>query len=179
MDLVKKARELATRAHQGQTRKTDNTPYITHPIAVAERLRRLGFSEEIQAAALVHDVVEDTKVSSEELRKELGDFVADMVAALTNDDSLSWEDKKKKYIETVRAGSEGVKAVATMDKIHNAQSLLEAHAKLGPLVWEKFNRGKQKKMWFEEEMLKMLRETWQHSLVEEYAVLVEKMKGLN
>jgi hypothetical protein len=102
-----------------------------------------------------------------------------IVDAVTNDDALSWEEKKKKYIETVRSGPEGAKAVATADKIANARSLLAAHAREGSAVWAHFNAGKEKKLWFEEMMLAMLRETWQDPLVDDYAQLVEAMRALD
>ena len=83
-----------------------------------------------------------------------------------------------KYIETVRNGPDDAKAVAVADKIHNAESLLIAYAEQGPSIWKNFNRGKEKKIWFEEEVLKMLKATWQHPLVQEYEKLVEEMKKL-
>jgi len=130
----------------------------------------------VVAAALVHDVLEDTDVSEEELRRELGDEVVDIVVSVSNDDTLPWEDKKKKYVETVRSASEGAKAVATADKIHNLESLLGAYAKQGNKVWEHFNAGMEKKIWFEESMLEMLKETWEHPLVDEYDELLSELK---
>jgi (p)ppGpp synthase/HD superfamily hydrolase len=177
--LIERAMRLAVRAHQGQMRKEADLPYISHPAMVALILTRHGFSDEVIAAGLVHDTVEDTDITSKELRRELGEEVEGIVAAVTNDDSLSWEEKKKKYIETLRNGSEGAKAVATADKIHNAQSLITAHGEQGSDIWTHFNAGREKKLWFEEAMLAMLKETWQHPLVDEYAVLVERMRALD
>ena len=146
---------------------------------VAFLLQKHGFSEEIVAAGLVHDVLEDTDFLEEKLCKELGEEVCVIVKAVTNDDMLSWEEKKLKYIETVRDGPDGTKAVATADKIHNAHSLLAAYEAQGGRVWEHFNKGKEKKMWFEEAMLAMLKETWRHPLVDEYERLVAEMKQLS
>ncbi len=177
-NIVEKAMRIAVRAHTGQTRKDSDLPYISHPFMVALTLMKYDFPDTVIAAALVHDVLEDTDFPPEKLREELGEEVFALVQSLTNDDALSWEEKKKKYIETVRNGPEGAKAISVADKIHNAESLLIAHAAQGPAIWEHFNRGKEKKMWFEEEMLKMLKETWQHPLVDEYERLVAKMKNL-
>lgn len=178
LPLLERAVRLAVRAHTGQVRKESNTPYITHLIGVALILAKHGFSDTIIAAGLAHDTVEDTSVSPEELRETLGDEVADIVAAATNDDSLSWEEKKKKYIESIREASEGAKAVATADKIHNAESLLAAYEAQGIELWKLFNAGRDKKLWFENAMLTMLHETWDHPLVDEYAKLTEKMNAL-
>ena len=145
---------------------------------VALKLAPYGFPEYVIAAALTHDVLEDTCFPEEKLRAELGEDVLEIVKAVTADDSLPWEEKKRKYIESVRRGPEGAKMVAVADKIHNIESLLMAYIEQGPELWKKFSRGKEQKLWFENEVLKMLRETWRHPLVEEYASLLEKEKQL-
>lgn len=178
LSLLERAARMAAIAHKDQVRKEGGTPYIVHPFMIALRLMGSGFPEPVIAAALVHDVPEDTDVTLDVLQAELGDEVADIVRAVTNDDSLSWEEKKVAYIESVRQGPEGAKAVATADKIHNAESLLAAHARLGTSLWDNFNAGRDKKIWFEEKMLAMLKESWQHPLVDEYEALVRKMQTL-
>ena len=178
MTLIEKADALAARAHEGQMRKEGGVPYITHPRAVAAMLKEYGFSDTVVAAALVHDTVEDTPVTIDEVRRELGDEVAALVAPVTHDDSLSWEEKKQKYIDTVCAASVEVKAISTADKIHNAESFIAGYARQGKAMWGHFNRERAKKLWFEEAMLTMLRETWDHPMVGRYAALVEQMKAL-
>ncbi len=179
MTLTEKADQLAARAHEGQTRKGSNEPYITHPRAVAAILKAQGFGESVIAAALVHDVVEDTKTTLEDVRRELGEEVARLVELVTHDDTLSWEEKKQKYIDTVRTASAEVKAIAVADKIHNTQSFIAGYGIQGEKMWEYFSRSREKKLWFEEVMLTVLRETWEHPLVDEYAALVERMKALD
>ncbi len=178
MEIIEKAAKIAVRAHDGQTRKEGDTPYIVHPIAVALILARHGFGEDIQAAALVHDVAEDTSMSLDDIRHELGEGVALLVAPITHDDSLSWEEKKKAYVESVRNASAEVKAIATADKIANAKSLIENHLREGSEIWNYFNAGKEKKIWFEKMMLEMLSESWDHPLVDEYRDLVDKISSL-
>lgn len=178
LSLIERALRIAARAHKDQVRKDGDVPYIVHPVQVAWLLRDRGFSDEIVAAALVHDVLEDTDVSEEALVRELGEDVVRIVRAVTNDDALSWKEKKQKYIETVRAGGEGALAVATADKIHNAESLLAAHDAHGEALWAQFNASKEDKLWFEEAMLAMLREVWDHPLVAEYEAQVARMRTL-
>jgi (p)ppGpp synthase/HD superfamily hydrolase len=177
-NLIEKAARIGASAHQGQTRKEGPFPYIEHPVITALILMRYGFSDAVVAAALVHDVLEDTNYRESDMREALGDVVMSIIASVTNDDTLDWEAKKKKYIETVRTGSPEAKAVATADKIANARSLLIAYVTQGSEIWEHFTTGREKKLWFENAMLAMLRETWQHPLVDEYAVLVDKMNAL-
>lgn len=169
---------LALRAHEGQTRKDASVPYIAHPVRVAILLARYGFPDEVIAASLVHDVVEDTSVSIEDVRRELGDGVAALIVPVTEDKSLAWEERKKAYIETVHGASNEAKAISVADKIANAESLISAHAREGSEIWKRFSVGREKKMWFEETMLEMLQESWQHSLIDSYAKFVTQLKEL-
>lgn len=79
----------------------------------------------------------------------------------------------------MRAGSDGAKAVALADKIHNLESLFIAYTEQGSIIWKRFNRGKDKKIWFEEEVLKMLKKTWEHPLIADYEKLLNKERKLN
>lgn len=176
-DLVEKAVRIAAIAHKEQVRKTDNTPYIVHPIMCAFLLKEHGFGPEVIAAALVHDVVEDTDVTLNDLRTELGNTVADIVAAVSEDGSLAWEERKQAYVASVREASEEAKAVSIADKIHNMESLLAALDEQGEALWAKFNRGKDKKLWFEKEMLAIFEASWQHPLVERYRTLIEMLEA--
>jgi len=75
--LIERAARLAAQAHTGQTRKGNNSPYITHPFMVALKLIKYDFGDVVIAAALAHDVLEDTAVTEEELGKELGEKVSE------------------------------------------------------------------------------------------------------
>jgi len=177
LSLIEKAIRIIVVAHANQKRKNDGSPYVVHPLMVAIKLMKYNFSDEVIAAALVHDVLEDTDIPEQELRDNLGNEVVEMVKMVTNDNSLSWEDKKSKYVEMVRNGSKEVKAISIADKIHNAENFLFTHSQIGSEIWEKFSRGKETKMWFEEEMLKMFKETWSHPMIKEYEELVEQMRN--
>lgn len=178
MNLIEVATALAMKAHEGQSRKESDTPYVVHPIGVALILARHGFNDTVVSAGLLHDVLEDTAVMYEELSAYVGADVAMLVASVSHDVELPWEEKKKDYIEMIRVGGDSTKAIATADKITNAQSLLTAYEKEGPSLWSHFNAGREKKLWFEHAMLTMLKESWEHPLVHEYAQYVEKMDTL-
>jgi len=178
-NLIQKALSIALSAHANQARKADGSPYIIHPIMVAMKLAQHGFSETVIAAALCHDVLEDTDVPEVTLRKELGDEVVDIIIAVSNDDSLPWEEKKLAYIESVRNGPDGAKAVCIADKMHNMESLLVAYDQQGSELWSKFNRGKNKKVWFEKKVLAMLKQSWDHPLLKEYETLIEREEALD
>lgn len=175
--LLDRAIRLSVRAHEGQFRKEAPIPYITHPFRVALMLASYGFSEPVIAAALTHDVLEDTTVTEEELKEVIGDEAFAIVQAVTNDDSLSWEEKKKAYVESVIRGPEGTMAVAIADKVHNLECLLDAYREQGADVWKHFNAGMGKKIWFEEMMLSAAQANWKHELVDRYAELLAELKS--
>jgi (p)ppGpp synthase/HD superfamily hydrolase len=172
MDIVERATQLAVRAHKEQVRKSDGTPYVAHPLSVARMLDKAGFDDTVVAAAIVHDVLEDTPVTETELREVLGDVVCEIVCSVSEDKELSWEERKEAYVEHIVAGSEGVWAVSVGDKIHNLKSLIDAYEEQGAAVWKKFNRGKEKKIWFERLLLTSLQAVWNHPLLDEYERLL-------
>jgi (p)ppGpp synthase/HD superfamily hydrolase len=177
--ILEIATRIAVRAHATQKRKEGDLPYVSHPFMVALKLAKYDFPDTVLAAALTHDVLEDTDYGAENLRKEIGDEAFGIVKTVTYDDTVSWEDQRIKYIEAVRNGSQGAKAVSTADKVHNMESLIISYQEQGSAIWKHFSRGKEKKIWFEEEMLKMLRETWQHPLVDEYDQLLQEFKRIS
>lgn len=119
--LVESARLFATAAHAatGQTRKNSTKPYIVHPEAVAELLRKLNFSKVMQAAALLHDVVEDTAVTHALVEKEFGAEVSDLVRMATNVSSSKDGNRVRRKIMDIEH-----KAKASRD----GQSLILADA---------------------------------------------------
>ena len=103
MDKIEKAMIFAYERHKIQKRKTNNCPYFVHLMDVVSILYKEGVSEDLICAGYLHDSVEDfkyTKVREEEIRKEFGDGVANLVMAVTETDkSLSWLERKTRSIE--------------------------------------------------------------------------------
>lgn len=132
--LVKDALMTAEQAHQGQIRSgsADGMPFIEHPLAVAERLARHGYGDEILAAALLHDVVEKSGVEPSELRERFGDAVAHMVEALTEDDSIEpYEERKEEHRRRVAGSGPDAVAIFAADKLTNVAMLRETFALIG------------------------------------------------
>ncbi|TYS62512.1 bifunctional (p)ppGpp synthetase/guanosine-3',5'-bis(diphosphate) 3'-pyrophosphohydrolase [Sutcliffiella horikoshii] len=157
MKLVEKAIIFAAMAHKNQTRKGTETPYVTHPFAVGMMLQGAGCSEEVVAAGILHDTLEDTEATYDSLVKEFGAPVANLVvAASENDKSLSWEDRKQHTIDGLKDASMDELQVIVADKLHNLRSIrtdLEEH---GEVIWGRFNRGKQKQHWYYASIVKAL-----------------------
>lgn len=182
-NLIQNAAELAWKYHKDQTRKGDVSPYIIHPIMVSTILAKNGFGDETISAGYCHDLLEDTDCQEDELEKACGAEVLRIVKAVSNDKNLSdkkdWEKKKEKYIETVRAGGEKAIAVSIADKIANLYSFFDQYQKEGPSLWKKFNRGKEKKVWFEKAVLKMAKENWESPLLYELEKLIGFLEKTN
>lgn len=123
--LIQRAYEVADRAHTGQKRKSGE-PYITHPLAVAQILVDLGISGKTIAAALLHDTVEDTAYTLDQLRADFGDEVALLVDGVTKLDKLKYGDSAQ--AETVRkmvvAMSKDIRVliIKLADRLHNART---------------------------------------------------------
>ncbi|UCG22853.1 MAG: bifunctional (p)ppGpp synthetase/guanosine-3',5'-bis(diphosphate) 3'-pyrophosphohydrolase [Chloroflexota bacterium] len=150
IDMVDRAIGFAARAHQRQRRKVGDVPYIAHPVAVAMLLSRMGCDETVVAAGLLHDTVEDTSVTIEEIRREFGDVVGDIVAGCTEPPKKGngWEARKLHMIESLRDAPLAVKLVSAADKYHNLSHTRYNERLRGPAVWKKFGRGKEEQAWY-------------------------------
>ena len=128
LDLVRRAHELATKAHAGQTRLSGE-PYVTHSIAVAMTVAELGLDATSAAAALLHDVVEDTEVTLEEVETAFGPTVAAVVDGVTKLDRLHFSSKEAQQAATVRkmlvamAKDWRVLVIKLADRLHNMRTL--------------------------------------------------------
>ncbi|MBY0006817.1 phosphohydrolase [Priestia aryabhattai] len=154
MSLIKEARRYAEHAHTGQVRKLSDKPYIVHPINVGNILEKAGFSEKVIAAAYLHDAVEDTSVTLEEIVQRFGLEVAEIVEAHTEDKSKSWEERKQHTIQIVKTGSFEVKSLIVADKLDNLRSLKESYDQQGDTIWNSFKRGFEKQKWYYESISK-------------------------
>jgi guanosine-3',5'-bis(diphosphate) 3'-pyrophosphohydrolase len=128
LTLLLKALAFAAHKHRDQRRKdAEASPYINHPIALAEVLTGEGGVTDIGvlAAALLHDTIEDTATTLEELRGQFGERVAGMVAEVTDDKELPKIERKRLQIEHAAGISPGAKLIKLADKICNLRDVAE------------------------------------------------------
>jgi (p)ppGpp synthase/HD superfamily hydrolase len=155
---LERAIRLAMTAHAGQFRKADTgVAYATHPMHVAFLVRASGGDEDVTIAALLHDLLEDTEVTPEDLEDAFGSRVTSIVQEVSEDKALPWPTRKARMVERLRSASAEACLVTAADKLHNLETLLEAHARDGAVVWKAFRQGPEKTLRFHEEVLAALR----------------------
>lgn len=125
--LLIAAADFAADRHRSQKRKGSRIPYVNHPLRVARVLSDEGHvrDAEILAAAILHDTVEDTATSSEELREVFGERVARIVGEVTDDKSLSKVERKRQQVVHAREISTEARMVKLADKLSNLRDLVE------------------------------------------------------
>ena len=126
--LARSALDFATRSHASQRRDSDGAPFIEHPLEVSRLLRDAGCSEELVAAGLLHDLVEDTDVTFADLTGRFGAGVAQLVRAVTDDAGIEAYRPRKQALrkQVRRAGSEAALLFAA-DKISKVREAPREH----------------------------------------------------
>ncbi|WKA60499.1 HD domain-containing protein [Planococcus shenhongbingii] len=148
-NLIEKAIQFAAVKHAGQLRKGTDIPYISHPFAVGMMLQKAGESDEVVAAGILHDTLEDTATTEEEVKVVFGEIVLELIKSASEPDkTLPWEDRKRHTISKLASLSRNELAIITADKLHNLRSIRMDLEDLGEGVWDRFNRGKQQQAWY-------------------------------
>ena len=147
VDALHRAIRFAEAAHRGQKRKGSNVDYITHPMGVLQLLTEMGASRELQIAGVLHDTVEDTDVTLQEIRDAFGDRVATLVGSHTEDKSKPWRARKQATIDELKTTERDVKLLIMADKVSNLRSMLWDYAQLGETLWDRFNAPKADQAW--------------------------------
>ena len=149
-NMIEKAIMFATVAHAGQIRKGNpKEPVIVHPLAVGEILRQYGTDENVIIAGYLHDVIEDTNYSLEDIEKQFGQDVAHLVdVASDKDKSKSWEERKQNKIEKTKELTLREKLVIIADKISNIEDLEKIFKSKGHNDFSSFRRGEKEQEWY-------------------------------
>lgn len=169
--LLKSAFDWAAVWHKDQRRKYPDfdVPYVSHIAGVAAILSRHGFSEDVVAAGALHDVIEDCAVTHAELTTKFGERVADLVRHVSEaDKSLSWEERKRRYLEHFSTKPWEAQAITLADKIDNFQSIIVCARSFGD-PWKMFKRGRDAQIERFRDLLERATKLPSHSLIDEYA----------
>ena len=136
---------FAVRAHTGTERRGKGFPYIVHPMEAVEIVATMTKDQELLAAAALHDTLEDTNITLDQLRDEFGDRVASLVADESDEkyegvsESDSWHARKQAAIDRLARASHDAKIVALGDKLSNMRAIARDYAEIGDKLWSRFH----------------------------------------
>ena len=143
--ILDRAIVFAVRAHAGTERRGKGFPYIVHPMEAVEIVATMTNDQELLAAAVLHDTVEDTDTTIEQIRAEFGDRVASFVAAESDEphqsrDSIeNWRKRKQAAMDRLASASRDAKMVALGDKLSNMRAIARDYAEQGDGLWDLFH----------------------------------------
>ena len=143
--VLDRAIVFAVKAHSGTERRGKGYPYIVHPLEAVEIVATMTADQELLAAAALHDTVEDTDVTVEQIREEFGDRVADLVASESDafeegvSEEESWHARKQAAIDRLSRAGREAKMVALGDKLSNMRAIARDYAVQGDALWNLFH----------------------------------------
>lgn len=150
-DLLDRAIIFAVKAHHNTERRGKGFPYIVHPLEAVEIVSTITTDQELLAAAALHDTIEDTDVTVEQIRAEFGDRVAELVHdesdqidgvlfdAEKGDEAATWHARKQAAIDRLAAASYDAKVVAMGDKLSNMRAIWRDYQVKGDALWNIFH----------------------------------------
>lgn len=183
-ELLDRAIIFAVRAHAGTERRGKGFPYIVHPMEAVEIVATITPDQELLAAAALHDTVEDTDVTVEQIRAEFGDRIAALVASESDvfeagvSEEDSWHSRKKAAIDRLAAASHDAKIVAMGDKLSNMRAIARDYAVKGDELWEIFHAKDPKDHeWHYRGLADSLRELSDTFAFQEFEALINQVFG--
>ena len=183
-ELLDRAIIFAVRAHAGTERRGKGFPYIVHPMEAVEIVATMTPDQELLAAAALHDTVEDTDVTVDQLRAEFGDRIADLVAAESDafvegvSDEDSWHARKQAAIDRLAKAPHDAKMVALGDKLSNMRAIARDYAVQGDALWNLFHAKDPKDHeWHYRGLADSLRELQETFAFREFESLINQVFG--
>lgn len=182
ISLMDRAIIFATRAHSGTYRKGTKIPYIVHPIEAAAIVATMTDDPDMIAAAVLHDVVEDTDATLEEIRFFFNEHIARLVEAESEDKRKdlppqeTWMVRKMETLTFLREEADReAKILALADKLSNIRAIHRDQKTIGDQLWQRFNeKSKEKHGWMYRQVAEALSELKDTFAWQEYDRLVRK-----
>lgn len=176
-----KAARFAVEAHRGTERRGKAYPYIIHPMEAASIVATITNDPEMLAAAILHDTVEDTDVTIEQIRELFGDRVATLVqheTASTPDD-VPWHTRREAQIAQLAAAPYDSKVVALGDKLSNMRGIALDYRRIGDRVWSLFHapNGKADVAWYYRSLGEAMSELSDTLAYKEFVGLLDEVFG--
>ena len=165
---IKKAIQFAARKHHGHMRaETEPLPYITHLFSVALLVAEDGADDDVVTAALLHDTFEDTDTTREEIVEAFNERVAGLIESVSeikeeNGTTLTWKERKVRYLARVEEAGDGAVLIAIADKVDNIESKLEAFEKEGQALLQRWKQPAEEYLWYHGEALRIAQVRFPH-----------------
>ena len=177
-EKIEKAIATAVKLHKNQKRNGDGTtPYIVHPVSVALIMAPYIKNEDVIAAAILHDVLEDTNIKHSEFKKLFGKKIYNLVKDVSDKNPKdSWHDRKDAYLKYLKQASKEACLIACADKIHNLTSMSDAYKKFGDSIWKRFSTSKEEKIKFYESVYKEVKKRSSHPLIKKLGCTLRETK---
>jgi len=179
--LFDKAAEFAIKAHSNSERRGHGTPYALHVFEAAAVCETMTKDQEVLAAALLHDTVEDTDVTVAEIRENFGERVAALVdhettlVAEGESEESSWKSRKQASIDCIAAAPLEAKMVALGDKLSNMRAIYRDYLVQGDELWNIFhNNDPLEHEWHYRELAKALSDLKDTAAYREFVELIDK-----
>jgi len=180
--LLDRAIVFALRAHAGTERRAKGFPYIVHPLEAVTIVATMTSDQELLAAAVLHDTVEDTDVTIDQIRAEFGDRIASLVAADSDmpvqdmNAEDSWYVRKQAAIDRIAASSHDAKIVAMGDKLSNMRAIARDYVMQGDALWNLFRVNNRKDHeWHYRGLAEALRELQDTFAYKEFEQLINQV----
>ena len=185
MELVSEAIAFAVKAHDGMRRKKSEAPYILHPMEAATIVGTMSDDQNLIAAAVLHDVVEDAGVTIEEVEAKFGKRVRELVESETEDKRAdlppadTWRIRKEETLAILQSTEDiAVLMVWLGDKLANMRSIYRDWKVEGDAMWQRFNQKDAKEQaWYYSSIVKLTRRLSYTSAWLEYKALTELVFG--
>ena len=180
--LLDRAIVFAVRAHAGTERRGKGFPYIVHPMEAVEIVATMTSDQELLAAAVLHDTVEDTDTTVEQIRTEFGDRIASLVASESDtmpegvSEEDSWHARKQAAIDRLARASHDAKMVALGDKLSNMRAIARDYAQQGDALWNLFHvKDRKEHEWHYRGLAESLRELQDTFAYKEFEQLINQV----
>ena len=179
--ILKRAIIFAAEAHEGQMRKGTQIPYILHPMEAAAIVSTMSCDPEVIAGAVLHDVVEDTDATVDDIKRLFGERVAFLVCSETENKrknlsaESTWKLRKQETLDHLKCAPLDVKMITLGDKLSNIRSIYHDYNAIGDEVWQRFNqKDKSEHYWYYQGIADCLIELKEYLAYREYCDLIDK-----
>ena len=179
--ILDQAIVFATKAHEGQFRKGTQVPYILHPMEAGAIIGTMTTDEEVIAGAVLHDVVEDTETTVEDVIRLFGERIGSLVASESENKredfpaESTWKIRKQETLDHLSTASIDVKMITLGDKLSNIRAIYRDYQIIGDELWQRFNqKDKNEHYWYYSGIAKCITELSDYQAYKEYCDLINK-----